>query len=709
MTRNANIVLAIIAAGLFAFIALYERHTLTSGELTESQSQLLPRFVRSRVDRVEIERGETTTVLVRSREEDDLIGTWSLEAPVDALADDDAVGSLLSALQYASARRTLREVSDADRARYGLDSPRIRARFSVANEVIEVAFGDEDPTESGIYMAAGDDVHVVGIDVFEAFDHDAGHFRSKRLLRDGVLLATRLELSGEGGARTFTSVDDRWMLELETGRVRAASTLLEEALQAFNDVEVERFLDGELGEVWLEASAEIPDGDETRTVRLQVGERCADDTERKVRVDDGDLGCALTSRLDALLRPHDDFRESRPITLSDLELEKLTLEGGRDSLEVSQPEGAWTWTLKRGNAESSGDADDEALAAWLQSIRRARAQSFVDADNLRAYGLASPSATLRLEGTEGRVEVLHVGSVSTEGLYVRRDEEPQVMVLPASAEALFAVSALPLRARRVIDRSERDVTRFGVTRTDGVERLERSDRGWVVRAPIEANAASAASEALRALSRLQVERFVADAASAEHGLSSPLMTIAAHYEPEEGEEADVTLRIGAETEGGRFAQLDGDPSVFVASESFVERFDSPFVSRRLLSTEVIFIDRLTFEGGGRTIELTHDGQVFSGSDGAIDPQLSEAIGTAIERLSASDATRYGAPSASEGLVPPRARITVARAEGEEPQRYVLAIGAPTGERGEVYLRREDLNVTFTVTEEAIAPLLRILE
>ncbi len=709
MNRNTNIVLALIAGGLFAYITLYERHTLTSGELTETQNQLLQRFVRSRVDRVEVDRGDEQMVLVRTRDEDDLLGTWNLQAPVEALADDDAVGSLLSAVQYASARRTLQEVSAEDLARYGLDAPQVSARFTVANEVIAVAFGERDPTETGIYMQAGDNVHVVGIDVFEAFDHDAGHYRSKRLLGDGVLLASRLELSGEGGARTLVSTNDRWMLQRDSGSVLAASTLLEEALQAFNDVQVERFVDGELGDVWLEAVATVT-GDEDRTVRLQVGQRCTDDNERRVRVDEGDVGCVLVSRLDALLRPADDFRESRPITLSDLELESLSLTSGRDTLEVAQPDGSWTWTLKRGTAESTGSADDEALATWLQSIRRARAQSFVVADDLRAYGLASPAATLRIEATEERVEELHIGSVSTEGLYVRRGDEPQVLVLPASAESLFAVSALSLRNRRVIDRTDRDVVRFGVTRADGVERLERTDDGWMVRAPIDVKAASAATEALRALSRLQVEQFVADGASAEHGLNTPAMTIAARYEPDEEDPADVTLRVGAETEGGRFAQLEGDGAVFVVSSRFVERFASPFVSRRLLGTDVIFIDKVILEAGGRTLELSHDGRVFASDDGPIDPVLSEALGTAIERLSASGTVRYGDALASEGLAPPRIRVRIERGEqAEEPHSYTLLIGAPIGTGDEVYLRREDLGVTFSVSEESVAPMIQALE
>ena len=114
MDKRSTIVLAAIAIGLFAYIVLYERYTITSGELAEVEGQLIERFVRARVNRLIIERPGTPTVeIARDREEQDLLGVWRLERPVEALADSDAVSSLLGAVQYAAARRTLRPRAQA--------------------------------------------------------------------------------------------------------------------------------------------------------------------------------------------------------------------------------------------------------------------------------------------------------------------------------------------------------------------------------------------------------------------------------------------------------------------------------------------------------------------------------------------------------------------------------------------------------------------
>ncbi|MEM9071163.1 MAG: DUF4340 domain-containing protein [Myxococcota bacterium] len=707
--KRTNLVLAAVAASLFAFIVFYEKDTLSSGELEETRNQLLPRFVRARVDQMVIEREGERLEIVREREDpEDLLGTWRMSAPIDALADDDAVGSALSAVQYASARRTLEDVSEEDASRYGLTEPRLRASFTIANESTEIRFGADDPTASGVYMQVGAAVHVVGRDVFEALDHPYGHFRSKRVLEEGVLLADRVELSGEGGARTLSLEDGGWRVAEAEGSTLAASPRVEEILQTVNDLVAARFVEGELGDAWLTAALHVPseEGD-ARDVRLQIGGACPEhQDERLARVDEGPLTCVLTSRLDALLRPLADLRELRPITRSDLELEELRLETAGTTLTVAQPEGSWQWTLDRRGRTQSGAADDDALADWLQSIRRARADAVVPSADLRAHGLDPAAGTLTIRTSDEATEVLHIGSVSAEGLYLRRGDEPVVLIVPSDAEALLTPNASRLRARRILDEASRAVTRLAISRDGIVERLEDQDGGWQIKAPIAAPATPDTRELARTLARLQAERFVADEAGPEHGFGQSL-SVAIHLEPEEGDPRDVTLEFGSAAEGGVFARLQGDPAVFVVSESLVDSLRSPRVDRGLLRSEVLYLERLTVEVEGRRAELTHDGSRFVGSDGPLDGETSEAIAGALERLRMEGATRYGPATVAEGLVPPRAQIEVVRdAEGEE-SRFTIWIGAPTGERNDVYVRRADLDVTFTIDEDRIAPILRV--
>ena len=121
MTRTSTTILGAIALALFAFIVLYERQTMSTAELRGARNQLLERFVRTRVDGVEIERdGEVVASLRREREEGDMLGTWRVVSPFQAAADDDAVSSMLGAVQYAAARSTLEETDAADLERFGI-------------------------------------------------------------------------------------------------------------------------------------------------------------------------------------------------------------------------------------------------------------------------------------------------------------------------------------------------------------------------------------------------------------------------------------------------------------------------------------------------------------------------------------------------------------------------------------------------------------
>lgn len=707
MTRTSTTILGALALALFAFIVLYERRTLSTAELRGAQNQLLERFVRARVDGVEIERnGELAAKLRREREgDDDMLGTWRVVAPFEAPADDDAVSSLLGAIQYAAARRTLEDPSAEDRTRYGLDEPRVVARFEVANERLEVRFGGDDPTGAGVYMATGDLVHVVGRDVFEALDRDAGDFRSKRLVERGVLAAKQLRVIRGDVTTELSRGETGWRVMVEGGAVLAASAKVEELLSAFNDLEAESFeTDVALGETFLrvEATTDRDGSDETNT--LVVGAPCGErGEERYARVDDGPIACVLVSRLDPLLVEASALREDRPSTISDLEVGAMTLTLDGATLRITRDAGLWKFELEAGGRTAEGAADDEAFAAWLREIRQARATSFAPITQLEPYGLTRPRGRLELTDTEGTREVLEIGAASTEGLFVRRADEPQVLVLPIAAEALLVPSTLRLRATRLWEHAERDVRRVVIARGRTREVIERDDRGLTISEPVRARADRDRGEMLtRSLARLDVTRFAAEAPTNEHGLASPRFVIEVTIDPEEGDETTKLVRIGAATEGGAFAQIEGDPVVLVLPEELVGALDDTFVDRNLLATPLREVESVRLVVDGRERVLAWDGSAFSEGGETLPGTLSERLASAIEGLRATRVGPYALAAVADGLTPPRMRVFVRRGEGAEPRELELLLGAPTGVESTVHVRRADLAVGATVAESALA-------
>ncbi|MCB9615367.1 MAG: DUF4340 domain-containing protein [Sandaracinus sp.] len=710
MTRTSTTILGAIALALFAFIVLYERQTMSTAELRGARNQLLERFVRTRVDGVEIERdGEVVASLRREREEGDMLGTWRVVAPFEAAADDDAVSSMLGAVQYAAARRTLEDTDAADLERFGLTQPRLVARFQVANETLEVRFGGDDPTGAGVYMATDEVVHVVGRDVFEALDHDAGHFRSKRLVDQGVLAAKWVVIRRGESEVVLSRAETGWRVAVPGGEVLAAMAKVEESLSAFNDLEAERFEGDELGEGFLVVEATTEREGRDVTTRLQIGEPCGErGEERMARVDDGPFACVLASRLDPLLREATDYREDRPVTISDLEVGALTLALDGVTLAVTRDAGAWKFSVE-GGRRAEGEADDEAFAAWLREIRQARATAFAPADALEAYGLTRPRGRMSITDTEGTEEVLEIGAASTEGLFVRRAGEAQVLVLPAAAEALFEPGTLRLRATRLWEYAERDVKRVTIARGSVREVLARDERGFVVEAPVQARADRDRSAALaRSLARLDVSRFVAETPSTEHGLASPRYQIEATIDPDEGEERTVRLRIGAATEGGAFAQIDGDSVVVVLGDELVGAFDEAFVDRGLFATPLREVETVRVQSEGRERAFTWDGQRFLEGDEPLDERFSDRLASVVEGLRASHVGPYGAAASADGVSPGRLTMTVTRGEGIEPRQLVVRVGAPTGTEATLHARRDDLRVGAAVAETAVAVLFELM-
>lgn len=712
MTRTSTTILGALALALFAFIVLYERKTLTTSELRGAQNQLLERFVRSRVDGVEIERGgELAAKLRREREGDeDMLGTWRIVAPFEAAADDDAVSSLLGAIQYAAARRTLEDPSAEDRTRFGLDEPRVVARFEVANEVLEVRFGGDDPTGAGVYMATDELVHVVGRDVFEALDRDAGAFRSKRLVEEGVLAAKSVRVIRGEATTELSRTETGWRVAIEGGAVLAAAAKVEELLSAFNDLEAESFVsDAALGDTFLrvEATTEREGREETNV--LVVGAPCGDrGEERHAQVDDGAIACVLTSRLDPLLGDPNALREDRPSTISDLEVASMTLALDGTTLRITRDAGAWKFALESGGRTAEGEADDEAFASWLREIRQARATSFAPIAQLEPYGLTRPRGRLELTDTEGSREVLEIGAASTEGLFVRRADEPQVMVLPIAAEALLVPSTMRLRATRLWEHAERDVRRVVIARGRAREVLERDDRGLTVVEPLRLRADRDRSERLtRALARLDVTRFAAESATSEHGLAAPRFVIEVTIDPEEGEPFTKTVRVGAATEGGAFAQIEGDSVVVLLPEELVGELADTFVDRSFLATPLREVESVRVLVEGRERTLAWNGTVFSEGGEPLERGLSERLASAIEGLRATRVGPYAPAAVADGLTPPRARVIVTRGAGAEPRELEVRIGAPTGVEATAHVRRADLEVGATVAESALAPFFEL--
>ncbi len=744
---RTTLLLGALCALAGAFIWFYERQTLSTGELEERRGRLLERFVRARCEKVEIQRGGAAITLVRERAdgEEGELGVWRLHAPVSAAADDDAVSALLGALEWMDDRREFRGITAADRARMGLDRPRLRAWLTVANERTPLVFGGEDARSEGVYAQLGDAgvAWVVGKDVFEALDHDAAHFRDKALFvgETSPRVADRLTLRVAGPAASAGETrlerdGARWSLRAPVLGF-ASRSALDELLAAVDDLRAERFVDERptdlarygLASPVLEVVAEAPppagaDGGVRSGFRLRIGTACAGHTD-EVHALAGDVGpvvCVREAATQALARGAEELRERRVLAGEDEVVESVTLtargngSGPEARLSVARTEGGWRRTDGGGGADADAGAgatvDADSVARWLAALRGLAPSAFdtlVDAGGhddparLRAHGLDRPRATLVVAlGSDLEAETLALGAVDGTGVWLRRGAEPVALRVDASATGWFEVSPLRLRPLRAVAFDDAAVTALTLARGTGEERVARDGQTWQVTAPLPVPAERArVLGLLRALATLRADRWVSEQVQAGTGLEVPRVVVTLALGTGG---APHTLRIGNETPGGAYARFD-DGTVFVAPEAALREIAAPLAAHDLLAVPVDDVAALTITRGTTRRALRREGNVWREGARALDAAEVDAfVRPVLDALAAlrAEPIRYGVP----GVASPRARLEVER-RGGEPARIVLLVGAamPGDASAGVEIAREGLAATFRADAALVAPLL----
>jgi len=140
-----NLALLAVIAGLGGY-AWYR-----SGKSPDADKPTLTSVAPASVQRIEIERPNEETVRLERRD-----GRWHLTAPVKARADEFAVEQLMRVLG-APIDATVTP-AEGGLARYGLDSPRLTARF----DDLELRFGEFHPLKNEYYVQHGNEVRLIG-------------------------------------------------------------------------------------------------------------------------------------------------------------------------------------------------------------------------------------------------------------------------------------------------------------------------------------------------------------------------------------------------------------------------------------------------------------------------------------------------------------------------------------------------------------------
>lgn len=738
MSKRTTMVLGGIAIAMLAYIVLFERGTLSTGELEGRHGRVIETFVRARVTRIEIEAGEHHILLTRAAEEADEtldtfgVGEWSLETPVHAAADGEAVDGLMSTLEWLDARRTLEGISDADRDRFGFGSPRATVGFTVANETHQLIVGGDDPRGEGLYVTLdqGDTAWICGRDLLDALQYDADHFRNKDLFRhfrprdarhveltntDTHVVAERSEHEGQLLG---------WRL-VDPVHAYARSAAIDGLLQFATHARATRFLAEEPGADLPAATRELrierapaergatgEDADRS-PLRLRIVGACPDHAdELQAIVNDGPVVCILASDVEPLDATLDQLREMRLVSTPDDRVESITLTQGEESFTLSRHEGDW----QIGAGEDAQPADDGAVGELMRALRAEEAQELVPlTDALVAqHGLTTPSGIVTITRTDDAApEIVAFGASDALGVWVRRGDEEQVARFDLAARDLIARPSIAFRLRRLVERDADDATEIHITRGTVEEVAAHGTDGWHLSAPSALVADDASvRDVTRAVAGLEAVRFEAASAAPAHGLAHPRTSVTVHFAapsepaPDEGEgdddddhdegPIDVTLRIGAATDGGAFATLGEDPAVFVVSSALLDALAHPLVSHDLLAVPTGDLSALTITGPDGTVALREEGDGWVTDLGPAASGPTTAMLDRLSSLHASGVEPYGTTMSSVVIT-----VVGTHRSGASPTTLEIGPLVAGGEAAPYRLARiTDVPVVFRLPDEA---------
>lgn len=401
---------------------------------------------------VNAENGDVT-VLTRTENEID----WTLTAPVETEADDNAATAIATTLAALEVRRVV-EQEAADLAPFGLAEPAVSVTFATPDgEPLTLSVGDETPTGGDRYAAVGDRVILVANFVESTLNRTTFELRDRSILEFTGPDVTSFTVEQGGGTLRFAKADGNWRI-VEPLAARADFGLVEALVGRLGSgemvvVESESAADDALAPFGLDAprlTATVEVAGERHT--LLVGDENPETTVYARAAARGLVFTIDAALVDDLARGADAYREKdlfdfRPFNAAALSVLRdgrtIRFEKGpaAEDEDAGEDAGGGEEAWRRIEPEPAAVERTE-MDALLRALSNLRADSFVESRG--GTGLDAPLATITATfGDDGRQERVLVGR-SGEVTYGAHGEEPGAAVVDTDAvdDALEALDVL---------------------------------------------------------------------------------------------------------------------------------------------------------------------------------------------------------------------------------------------------------------------------
>ena len=619
-------VAAVILAGVIWFFEW--RHAPARGRQPNDTRVL--RLMAEDVRQLRIERDTIRVDCVKSG------GTWAIERPIRAKADDGLVERIVSALE-AMPRR---EVITAEQCRerelglkdYGLLDPRVRIVVDDRLGREELLVGDDAPLGALVYvkLAGSDEVIATQRAILDVLPAGIEDLRDRAILHGTAAGTTRLEVQGHGrGFIQATQAGGKWFIQQPIG-ARADGAVISRMLDALYALKVERFIWDPVVDPPQEKDATVPEmapGPRTELYDLGRDEAAArvtvwvngDEVGKELilgkpvspegkevyakRGDADSVYAVSRDILDAFSLGVNEMRDRLLFPVDPADVRYAVFKEGDRKLALERKADAG-WVLVE---PAPWKADDHVVDELILRITRLAADSFVvDArTNPGAFGLSPPAYVIQLAteapgpaaprsapekngpppdkapdaGAGNRL--LLAAPADDKPVYAKFDDDPTVFLLASDAvRGVVTQLTEPLvyRDRTMLAVPTESIRRLSLSREGVEEQVVRDDAGvWTASKPATNQVnRDVVQDILFLAAGLRALRIESNnpRTLAACGLDNPPRVLTLGLTGEGGIQKSLLMGFRARTDG-IYAMIQGEDVVFILENGLMDRLTRP--------------------------------------------------------------------------------------------------------------------------------------
>ena len=735
-----TLVLSTLAAAACVVVFVVDRGSVTTDQAETRKKNLFLGWSTEAIDSVTIEHDGVTGTLTRSKAADDALGqrSWLVTIGDKSYpAEEQRVDQLLGTLEFATSERAITP-GDVDPKQLGLETPHVRVVVNMKGRVSTLTIGGPATSPKGAAHASIEETgrtafHVVTAELVGALDIDPASLRSRSLV---PFAAEEIDhVAFERGQARFQLVrpgDHPFELRLAgqtpLAGLRVWRSMGDEIFSSLARAEGESLLAPDVAERASQPAFTLKVvSKKGASTTLVFGGACPDKPDAIVVKASGASSldvCVPQSLFDDLNKSDADFADHGPFFGTLDEIEEISIGTSDEPMELAR-KGTGFHVRKPKEQDIEGDTG----RALLEPMLALRASSVVTSGDKPGLGLDPPQSKIRIVtlrpahgedgGDEDLVEELWLGTPKDETLPALRVSDGALLFLPLPAARAFWPRKTSLRSPVVIDAPETAVRSIRVEEGERVQRISRTEQGgWKLEEPSTAGLAAdigLGTDLAMALCPLRVERFVADKDDGSFGLKQPRLIIELTLS-KGGDAGDKPLRLllGAPSDRGSFAQIEGDDAVFVtdkkveaaASRWLLDRSPFSFDLGDIVKATIRYRDPKT-----KPVILERDkGALRIASDPSATARAA-SLRDALVDLIPEGAVSVGPARKEQGLSPAAVTITIERealdgADGQgsgkiDPKRTIrIELGADDAFRGAsiTYARRDGIPATYAIPQ-----------